>query len=53
MILKEAVPGLRWAGIALVIGGVILVGLSEAKPGPPGEPAGGFERRASSGADTD
>jgi len=31
MILKEAVPGLRWAGIALVIGGVILIGLSETR----------------------
>ena len=49
MILKEAVPGLRWAGIALVIGGVIMIGLSEAKTSPPGEPAGSIERRASSG----
>jgi drug/metabolite transporter (DMT)-like permease len=32
LILKEAVPGLRWAGIALVIGGVILIGLGEREP---------------------
>jgi hypothetical protein len=36
MILKEAVPGLRGAGIILVIGGVVLIGVSERGPGRPG-----------------
>ena len=49
MILREAVPGLRWAGIALVIGGVILIGLGEARSGPPGERMEDIERRASDG----
>src|SRR5712691_6363768 len=49
MILKEAVPGLRWAGIVLVIGGVILIGLSDTRPGPAGEPAGSIERSAPDG----
>jgi drug/metabolite transporter (DMT)-like permease len=45
-ILKEAVPPLRWAGIALVVAGVILIGLAggaDRRPGvapPPGESAG-------------
>jgi drug/metabolite transporter (DMT)-like permease len=49
IILKEAVPGLRWGGIALVIGGVILISLSEARSAAPGEPARSMERRPSSG----
>jgi drug/metabolite transporter (DMT)-like permease len=49
MILKEAVPGLRWAGIILVIGGVILIGLSDTGPGRAGEPAGSIERTAPNG----
>jgi len=49
MILKEAVPGLRWAGIILVIGGVVLIGLSERGPGQAGEPAGSLERSARGG----
>src|SRR5207245_8208842 len=49
MILKEAVPGLRWAGIILVIGGVVLIGLSERGPGEAVEPAGSLERRAPNG----
>jgi drug/metabolite transporter (DMT)-like permease len=48
MILKEVVPGLRWAGIVLVVGGVILIGLSETGRGPAGEPAASAERRAPS-----
>lgn len=48
VILKEAVPGLRWAGIILVIGGVVLIGLSEG-PGQAGEPAGSLERSARNG----
>ena len=49
MILKEAVPGLRWAGIALVIGGVILIGLSQTRRGQAGEPAESIEGSAPSG----
>jgi drug/metabolite transporter (DMT)-like permease len=32
VVLKEAVPALRWAGIALVVGGVLLIGLGESGP---------------------
>jgi drug/metabolite transporter (DMT)-like permease len=49
MILKEAVPGLRWAGIILVIGGVILIGLSDTGSGRAAEPAGSMERTAPNG----
>ncbi len=49
VILKEAVPGLRWAGIILVIGGVVLIGLSEGGRGRAGEPAGSLEGSAPNG----
>jgi drug/metabolite transporter (DMT)-like permease len=46
LILKETVPLLRWAGIALVVAGVILIGLAggaqsrQAVAPPPGKSAG-------------
>jgi undecaprenyl phosphate-alpha-L-ara4N flippase subunit ArnE len=47
LILKETVPGRRWLGIALVIGGVILVGLSESAPGQAAGRTGTSERSSS------
>jgi drug/metabolite transporter (DMT)-like permease len=46
LILKEAVPGLRWLGITLVIGGVVLIGLAENGPRRPVHPTGKDERHA-------
>jgi drug/metabolite transporter (DMT)-like permease len=40
VILKEAGPALRWLGIALVIGGVVLIGLAESGPRRPPPPHG-------------
>jgi drug/metabolite transporter (DMT)-like permease len=39
VILREVVPPLRWAGIALVIGGVILIGLEQRTPEPGPHPS--------------
>ncbi len=39
-LLKETVPPLRWAGIALVIAGVFLIGLTQSGPEPPGPTPG-------------
>ncbi len=38
LILKEAVPTLRWVGISLVIGGVVLIGLAKSGPGEASPP---------------
>ena len=46
LILKEAVPALRWLGISLVIGGVVLIGLAENGRHRPGHPTGKDERHA-------
>jgi drug/metabolite transporter (DMT)-like permease len=46
LILKEAVPALRWLGITLVIGGVALIGLAESGPRRPEHPTGKDERHA-------
>src|SRR5258708_24164994 len=46
VILKEAVPGLRWLGITLVIGGVVLIGRAENGPHGPGRPTRKDERHA-------
>jgi drug/metabolite transporter (DMT)-like permease len=46
VILKEAVPALRWLGIALVIGGVVLIGLAESGPRRPPHPMGKDETHA-------
>jgi drug/metabolite transporter (DMT)-like permease len=48
MVLREAVPMLRWLGIALVIGGVILIGLG--KSSAAGSPAGKDEGNAPNAA---
>jgi drug/metabolite transporter (DMT)-like permease len=46
VVLKEAVPALRWLGIVLVIGGVVLIGLAENGPHRPQDPMGKDERHA-------
>ncbi len=46
VILKEAVPALRWVGITLVIGGVVLIGLAKSGPGGAGPSTGKDERHA-------
>ncbi|HXB56070.1 MAG TPA: DMT family transporter [Vicinamibacteria bacterium] len=50
VILKEAVPALRWLGIALVIGGVVLIGLAESGPRGSGDPTGKEESHAAPAA---
>jgi drug/metabolite transporter (DMT)-like permease len=39
-ILKEVVPPLRWVGISLVIGGVVLINLAKSEPGGAAPPSG-------------
>lgn len=51
VILREVVPPLRWAGIALVIGGVILISLEQGRPERAGHPPrkDGLHERATRG----